>query len=184
MESGPEFTAERKEDVAVLVSGGDRADLEWLGAELGRSRTRRFVLNEWIAGDPGGRPHADVVVVLHRGDAVGADLLHCLGLRIPVVVVGTSDDERFAARLIEAGARSILHRDEVNTRLLVTSLLAAIEGQRASDRHGRGPGHPLATSDLLTGLANRYLFEDRVSQALAAGRRSGWQGRATEARSR
>jgi diguanylate cyclase (GGDEF)-like protein len=86
---------------------------------------------------------------------------------VPVVLVNDDADEARAAELLARGASGHLLRSELSTQRLVTTLVAAC-GQPGS----AGQAAPdLATHDRLTGLPNEWLFQDRLAQALAAGRR-------------
>ncbi len=93
---------------------------------------------------------------------------------LPVVVLSDLDDEELAHKALQSGARGYLTKSEANTRLLVTTLGAALGSQRTilQLNAARERARDLATSDQLTGLANRLLFNDRLFQAVAAARRS------------
>jgi diguanylate cyclase (GGDEF)-like protein len=91
---------------------------------------------------------------------------------VPIVVLAEDEREQAAAEALALGASGYLVGDEIGTRLLVTTLGAAIGSQRAilQLRSAREQARHLATHDQLTGLANRPLFNDRLSQAVAAAR--------------
>ncbi|MBW1686938.1 MAG: GGDEF domain-containing response regulator [Deltaproteobacteria bacterium] len=86
---------------------------------------------------------------------------------VPVVLVHDDADEAHAAELLARGASGHLLRSELSPQRLVTTLVAAC-GQPGSAGQ---PAPGLATHDRLTGLPNAWLFQDRLAQALAAGRR-------------
>ena len=93
---------------------------------------------------------------------------------IPVVVLGECDDEALALRAIHAGAHGYLLKSELSARLLATTLAAAVGIQTAilQLNESRERERHLVTHDQLTGLANRALLKERLSQAIAAARRS------------
>ncbi len=92
---------------------------------------------------------------------------------IPIVVMSDLDDESIAIRALQNGARGYLVRGETTSRLLVTTLAAALESHRMilQLNTARERARHLATHDQLTGLANRTLFHDRLDQAVSAARR-------------
>jgi diguanylate cyclase (GGDEF)-like protein len=92
---------------------------------------------------------------------------------VPIVVLSDVDDEAVALKALQNGARGYLVRNESNTRLLVTTLGAALESHRMilQLNTARERARHLATHDQLTGLANRSLFHDRLAQAVSAARR-------------
>ena len=91
---------------------------------------------------------------------------------VPIVVISDVDDEAVALKALQNGARGYLVRSEASTRLLVTTLGAALESHRMilQLNTARERARHLATHDQLTGLANRSLFHDRLSQAVSAAR--------------
>jgi len=86
---------------------------------------------------------------------------------VPVVLVNDDADEARAAEVLARGASGHLLRSELSSQRLVTTLVGAC-GQPGSARQS---APDLATHDRLTGLPNAWLFQDRLAQALAAGRR-------------
>ncbi len=92
---------------------------------------------------------------------------------VPIVVISDVDDEAVALKALQNGARGYLVRSEASTRLLVTTLGAALESHRMilQLNTARERARHLATHDQLTGLANRSLFHDRLTQAVSAARR-------------
>ena len=86
---------------------------------------------------------------------------------VPVVLVDDDADEARVAKVLARGASSHLLRSELSTQRLVTTLMAVCERSGRAGQPVPGP----ATHDRLTGLPNAWLFQDRLAQALAAGRR-------------
>lgn len=80
----------------------------------------------------------------------------------PIVVLSGLEDEELAIELVSAGAQDYIVKGNVDVKQLTRALRYAIERKQAEQRLKN-----LAESDSLTGLANRVLFEDRLSQALA-----------------
>ena len=80
---------------------------------------------------------------------------------LPVVVLSSLDDERFALEAVLHGAQDYLIESEVDAGLLRRSIRHAIERKRL-EREVR----QLARHDPLTRLPNRTLFRDRLALAL------------------
>jgi len=93
---------------------------------------------------------------------------------LPVVVLSEDSDEATALRALQAGASGHLLCEQLDTRSLVATLGAALQGQRTllQLNRAREKARHFATHDQLTGLANRALFHDRLSQALSDANRS------------
>jgi diguanylate cyclase (GGDEF)-like protein len=112
----------------------------------------------------------DVCVVEQRlPDGEGLELVraaHDRGLRTPVVMLtGCSTLELdFAAMAL--GVSDFLDKSRVDATLLERTIRYALARHRQAERLNR-----LAQYDELTGLANRSLFQDRLTRALAWARR-------------
>jgi diguanylate cyclase (GGDEF)-like protein len=130
------------------------------------------------AGDVLDAKETDVALVdVGEGDTQGLAALSQARLRaplVPMVSIGDSNDESRALVALQTGARGHLVKGEINTRLLVTTLRMAVESHRMilQLNIARERARHLANHDQLTGLANRLLFSDRLSQAVAAARRN------------
>jgi diguanylate cyclase (GGDEF)-like protein len=179
MQSAQTPAADADREVRILLLAEAGVDCGWLHERLGRSTTTRFSVLAGVEMEAVGDDAVDLVLVMHT--AAGSDALsQTLGRLarqhdVPVVVISESDDERLAQDVFEAGAEGFLARSEAGTRLLVTTVLSAIRGHRSIRElsGARERERMLATHDQLTSLANRYLFHDRLGQALAASRRNG-----------
>jgi predicted signal transduction protein with EAL and GGDEF domain len=167
--------------VRVLLVGGDAEDAAAIRAQLEQARSMNFEVTyaERLAQAitlPEARD-ADVML-LHVGEADLPRLASLTQARlsaplIPVVVISDVDDEVVALRALQNGSRGYLLKSELNPRLLLTTLGAALESHRMvlQLNNARERARHLATHDQLTGLANRSLFHDRLSQAVSAARR-------------
>jgi diguanylate cyclase (GGDEF)-like protein len=81
---------------------------------------------------------------------------------VPVVVVTADDDKSRAVKAVQAGAQDFLIKGRMDGEHLCRSVLYAIERQTSEMRLAYKALH-----DPLTGLANRSLLHDRLTQALA-----------------
>jgi diguanylate cyclase (GGDEF)-like protein len=167
--------------VRVLLVGGDSEEARTLRELLDRSRAMQFsVVHMAQIGEALARPETrkSDVLLLALDSAESPDLptlmqAHLGAPLVPIVVVSGTDDESLAIRALQRGARGTLLWDELSPRLLVSTLAAALESHRTilQLRNARERARHLATHDPLTGLANRSLFLDRLSQAVSTGRR-------------
>ncbi len=86
---------------------------------------------------------------------------------VPIVVLSGHDDQTLALQAVQQGAQDYLVKGQGHSELLARSLRYAIERKRAEERLTY-----LAQYDQLTGLVNRTLFRDRLTQAMARSKRT------------
>jgi len=85
---------------------------------------------------------------------------------LPIVVLTGLEDDEVAVQALNHGAQDYLVKGEDNARVLRRAIRYAIERKRSDEHVER-----LATTDPLTGLANRTLFRDRLEHALSRAQR-------------
>ncbi|MCZ6798978.1 MAG: EAL domain-containing protein [Nitrospirae bacterium] len=162
--------------VRVLLVDKDEKDCVLTRQLLNEVGGRRFVL-EWIPGYDGAletmRKNAhDVYLLDYRlGERTGLDLLREAiydGCKAPMIMLTPQADLSIDTEAIKAGAADSLVKDQINGTLLERSIRYAIERKRADERMAY-----LAQFDSLTGLANRTLFKELLSLALARAERNG-----------
>lgn len=88
--------------------------------------------------------------------------------QLPIVILSGHNNERLALSAMQQGAQDYLVKEQADGHLIKRAITYAIERKRFEDNLTM-----LANYDLLTGLANRCLFESRVEMALTRARRSG-----------
>lgn len=132
--------------------------VETLGEAVERLRHQRFDL-----------VLADLLLPDTEGDVRTVRRLVATDPSVPVVVLTQLEDEEMGVRLVQAGAQDFLTKDFTVPAVLVRTLRYAAERHRlvAALREARSEAHYLATHDRLTHLANRYLFHDRLDDAIA-----------------
>ena len=81
---------------------------------------------------------------------------------IPLVICGNSDDEDAAVRTLTYGAQDYVLLDNTDANTLIRSIRFAMERKRMERKL-----HSLIHYDNLTGLPNRQLLLDRLTQAIA-----------------
>ncbi len=165
--------------VRILHVGGGPEQAARVRAALEPSRTLACALVHVdrvadVADHPDAK-EAEVVILDLCGGGSSQKALRALREvlpRLPIVVLADDDSEDAASEALGHGASGYLLAAEVGTRLLVTTIGAALGSQRALLQLDtvREQARHLATHDQLTGLANRVLFNDRLTQAVAAAR--------------
>ena len=181
MAESPRAPIQTPRSVRILHVGGGAGQAERVRAALERSRTLASALVHVdrvsdVADHPDAKEAEAVLFDLCGGAARLQSLaaLREILPRLPIVVLGEDDSEEAANEALAHGASGYLLPEESATRLLVTTIGAALGSQRALLQldTAREQARHLATHDQLTGLANRVLFNDRLTQAVAAARRS------------
>lgn len=86
---------------------------------------------------------------------------------IPIVVLSAEEDELLAIQSVQLGAQDFLVKSGISELVLRRSLYYAIERKNLLEQL-----QYLAHYDVLTGLANRKLFYDRLKQDIVGARRS------------
>ena len=116
------------------------------------------------------RGRFDVVLLdLHLPDSDGLEgvrMVDGAARGVPVVVLTGSDDEDLALNAVKAGAQDYLVKGRGDAETVLRALRYAIERKETQRQLER-----LAWHDVLTGLANRALFNDRLQHAIARARR-------------
>lgn len=94
---------------------------------------------------------------------------------VPVVIMTGHSDEELDRAAVQNGAQGYLVKDEVSPALLVRTIRHAIERSRMKREleAAREAARHLATHDVLTGIPNRMLLDDRLAHAVDNARRSG-----------
>lgn len=104
------------------------------------------------------------VVDTHGLDTL--DLIQAALGRMPIVVLGEKDDEAADRQMIQHGAQEVVIKDGSTAEQLTRALRHAVERKKAEQNLSY-----LAQHDPLTTLANRVLFRDRMTHAVAMAKR-------------
>lgn len=161
--------------VRLLIVEDDDEDFDLIEALLSRAPETRFDVVWASSVEAGLRRLAsesfDVCLVAcdlpGRSGLEFVDIALRRGFERPIILLGDGAEETVEYRAIEAGAADFVDKEECDTGRLDRAIRFAIGRSRNSRRLD-----PPAASDTLTGLANRTLFLQRVTNALAAARRN------------
>lgn len=116
------------------------------------------------------RPFDAVLLSLELSDCAGVEAVRRLVAgrpKIPVVALSHVEDEGLALVSVQAGAEDYVSGADLRPVSLRRSISHAIERKRSEERLTH-----LAHHDQLTGLANRVLLAERLSEALSRARRN------------
>ena len=127
-----------------------------------------------IALEKVGRNQFDICLFDYfLGERNGLELLREIrekGFTIPVILLTGLGDHKVDLSAMKAGAADFLEKHRLTAPLLERSLRYAAERHKIELKLTH-----LANYDVLTGLPNRWLLQDRLSQALARARRENCQ---------
>ncbi len=115
------------------------------------------------------RPFDAVLLSLELPDCPGVEAVRRLVAArpgIPIIALSHIEDEGLALFSVQAGAQDYLSGADLRPVSLRRSISHAIERKRSEERLTH-----IAHHDQLTGLANRVLLSERLSQALSRARR-------------
>lgn len=122
--------------------------------------------------------HFDLILLDYQLPTMsGLELLKQLqanpGYTPPVVMLSHSNDESLALECIEEGAQDFITKSEVTSSRLIRAISHAKERYRIEQelRESHAKLRQLAEVDSLTGLANRYMFETALKDALPLAKR-------------
>lgn len=93
--------------------------------------------------------------------------IYAVAPTIPIVVLSAEEDELLAIQSVQMGAQDFLVKSGISELVLRRSLYYAIERKNLMEQL-----QYLAHYDVLTGLANRKLFYDRLKQDIVSSRRT------------
>jgi len=115
--------------------------------------------------------HAVDIVLLDLGlpDAQGPEAIRrarAAAPAIPLVVLTGFDDDTLAEWALQEGAQEILIKGKVDAGGLLRAVRYAVERKTMEEALAHAAEH-----DFLTGLPNRLLLNDRLTQAIASSRR-------------
>lgn len=111
-----------------------------------------------------------ILLDLGLPDGNGLDTLaqiYAAALTIPIVVLSAEEDELLAIQSVQLGAQDFLVKSSISELVLRRSLYYAIERKSLLEQL-----QYLAHYDVMTGLANRKLFYDRLKRDIVGARRS------------
>jgi two-component system, cell cycle response regulator len=94
------------------------------------------------------------------------DLIQAALGRMPIVVLGEKNDEAADRQMIQHGAQEVVIKNGSTAEQLIRALRHAVERKKAEQNLSY-----LAQHDPLTTLANRVLFRDRMTHAVAMAKR-------------
>ncbi len=156
--------------IKVLLVEGNPADAQSVRETLAQAGADKFELTH-LESLNDALPHLrdgehDVVLVAQSlpdtqdPDAIARVVAAAPG--VPIVMLGSVNDEALALQAVQAGAQDYLVKGQGDGHLLTRSIRYAIERKRADERLAY-----LAHYDAVTSLPNRALFRDRLTRALA-----------------
>lgn len=165
-------------NVRVLVVDDDQVDREMIRRALLRDNsqieiTEACTVNEGLAIYDSNE--FDVVLLdYHMPQRDGIEMILELRNRVrdfgsAIIMMSSSEDEKLAIDCLKAGAQDFISKVEVNSDRLQRALIHAQAKFKLEHelRESYSKVKQLAESDSLTGLANRFLFDETLKVAVA-----------------
>jgi len=160
--------------VKILLIDDDDDDYIMTRDLLSEIEGTRYELQRAMTYDKGleliDQKSHDVYLVDYRlGERTGLELLREAinnGCRAPIIMLTGQGDKEVDVQAMKAGSSDYLVKGQINAPLLDRSIRYAIERKRSEEDIYR-----MAYYDILTGLPNRFLFNDRLKQAIALAER-------------
>jgi len=169
--------------INVLLIEDNPGDARLIREFLAENGGGRFHL-EWVDHLEEGLRHLDagevdlVLLDLSLPQSEGLDTLAAVlahAPRIPAVVLTALDDAAMAVEAVRRGAQDYLVKGQIDGRLLVRVVRYAIERKQIGEalEEANRRLEELATTDHLTGLANRRRFMEALKLEVERSRRHG-----------
>lgn len=169
--------------ISILVVDDDMVDREMIRRLLSKSNAN-YTITEAKSVDEGlilyGNKHFDVILLDYRMPRKnGIEMIieirtHTRNYGSAIVMLSSAEDNKLAIECIKAGAQDFIPKSEVTTRRIQSAIIQArtrFELEREL-RESYLDAKSLAEKDALTGLANRYVFDEALQLAVASNGRA------------
>jgi diguanylate cyclase (GGDEF)-like protein len=162
----------------ILIVDDDVVDREMVIRHLGKSE-QEFQITESSSVDEGlalyDKEIFDIILLDYRmPQRDGIEMIlelrtHTRNYGTAIVMMSSAEDEKLATDSLEAGAQDFIPKSEITTRRLKNALSHAQTRFRLEKdlRESYVRSKNLAEKDSLTGLANRFVFEESLQVAIA-----------------
>lgn len=165
-------------EVKVLLVDDDPIDAKLLAEHLSRVRKTKYHLVHVTRSGQAfshlkSQSYDIVITDYYLGDTDGVTLIHRLreiNQSIPIIVITGSDSDEIDEQVMTAGAADYLPKEELSSSTIDRTIRHALERARYLSKL-----EYLANRDPLTGLANRSMFEEELSRAIAISSRHNHQ---------
>ncbi|MFV2061108.1 MAG: EAL domain-containing protein [Gammaproteobacteria bacterium] len=106
-------------------------------------------------------PDGSGIRILNKAHQVVPDM--------PIIIITNEEDDELAIKAVQSGAQDFIVKNTFDASLLFRSIRHAIERKRLWVKLAQTEKreHFLATRDVLTGLPNRYTYNDRLKRGLS-----------------
>ncbi len=170
-------TEEPFKNIKVLIVDDDIVDREMVKRHLGKSE-QPFIITESSSVDEGlilyDSDNFDVVLLDYRmPQRDGIEMIlelktHTRDYGTAIVMMSSAEDEKLATASLEAGAQDFIPKSEITTRRIHNAILHAQTRFKLEKelRESYLRSKDLAEKDSLTGLANRFVFEESLQVAI------------------
>ncbi|GAC16689.1 putative bifunctional diguanylate cyclase/phosphodiesterase [Aliiglaciecola lipolytica] len=165
--------------ISVLIIDDDELDRMSIKRALNAAESLKFGYSEAATREESisllEKGNFDVVLVDYRlTDSNGLDLIRYMNQQVldqqyAIIMLSHQKDESLAEQALDVGAHDFLLKDDVDTRRIVRTIRQAMYRNKLENRVNQQTNElrQLAENDALTGLSNRYTFEQILKNAFS-----------------
>ncbi len=163
--------------IDVILVDDNPSDVALINSYLSKSSNEQFSLTSFArindAIDELTKKSYNIMLLdLSLPDGSGIRILnkaHQVVPDMPIIIITNEEDDELALKAVKSGAQDFIVKSTFDASLLFRSIRHAIERKRLWVKLAQTEKreHYLATRDVLTGLPNRYTYNDRLKRGLS-----------------
>ncbi len=163
--------------IDVILVDDNPSDVALINSYLSKSSNEQFSLTSFArindAIDELTKNSYNIMLLdLSLPDGSGIRILnkaHQVVPDMPIIIITNEEDDELALKAVKSGAQDFIVKSTFDASLLFRSIRHAIERKRLWVKLAQTEKreHYLATRDVLTGLPNRYTYNDRLKRGLS-----------------
>ncbi|MFV1985329.1 MAG: EAL domain-containing protein [Thiohalomonadales bacterium] len=163
--------------IDVILVDANPGDVKLIDDYLSKSVNEQFSLTSFARindaiEELNKKSYAIMLLDLNLPDGSGIRILnkaHQVVPDMPIIIITNEEDDELAIKVVKSGAQDFIVKNTFDASLLFRSIRHAIERKRLWVKLAQTEKreHFLATRDILTGLPNRYTYNERLKRGLS-----------------